>query len=55
MNTLDLCMSLTFDLYVDGGGILSEIYSRFLSFFGLRFVIFSIAYMHDIRLGFKVL
>ena len=28
---LDLNMTLTFDLYVDGGGILSEFYSQFLS------------------------
>ena len=29
---LDLCMILIFDLYVGGGGILSEFYSQFLSF-----------------------
>ena len=27
----DLCMTLTFDLYVGGGGFLSEFYSQFLS------------------------
>ena len=30
---LDLSMTLTFDLYVGGGGILSEFYSQFLSCF----------------------
>ena len=31
MYILDLSMTLTFDLYVGGGGILSEFYSQFLS------------------------
>ena len=31
MYTLDLSMTLTFDLYVDDWGILSEFYSQFLS------------------------
>ena len=29
---LDLSMTLTYDLYAGGGGILSEFYSQFLSF-----------------------
>ena len=30
---LDLCVTLTFDPYVGDGSILSELYSRFLSYF----------------------
>ena len=41
MYILDLSMTLTFYIYVGGGGILSEFYSQFLSSFDAN------VYNHD--------
>ena len=49
----DLCMTLTFDLYVGSGGILSEFYSQFTScwplsgaFVFLNYILLNIYFRH---------
>ena len=52
---LDLCMILTFYLYVSGGGILCEFYSQFLSCYFVSDVLICSHAMNKDSMSFRIL